>query len=224
MRNVSLSLLGLLLGLVLACGGGSNSGPAASAPSGPAHGLAYTDPSSTGWRLVKDPSSTATRIVLNLVGPAGTLSRGIGFNLQVPPSVHIGAFGPAQGPFGKGLPVQDGGVYELGNHFGTYDLEPGLLAGGVKAGNILTVGIFQKDRTFTAKPATAPLLRIALEFDPSADLKAGDALPLVVLKAKYLASDIGPATYEPTPAEYEEMVRKGRLTPITLAVGSLTAN
>ncbi len=46
--------------------------------------LVYTDPTSGTYRLVRDTvRSTSTRLVLNLVGPAGTAGRGIAFALQL---------------------------------------------------------------------------------------------------------------------------------------------
>jgi hypothetical protein len=222
MRKLGLCLLGLLFNLTLACGGG-HTDPGAPAPV-PAQGLAYTDPASTGWRLVRDPHSTPTRLLLNLVGPAGLNTRGVGFNVKAPSSVKFGAFTET------GFPIKDLGVYELWNTnpwpgdgsvpAGSDPLEPRLLAGGVKAGNLLTVGIFQKDRRATAKDSGKPLCQIALEFDPAAHLNVGDEIPLTITKARHIAEDIGAFSFTPT----VDMASKANLVDMPIAVGSLRGN
>lgn len=226
MRKLSLLLSSLLLGWTLACGGGSST--PSSTPLIPAKGLVYTDPTGTGWRLVKDASSTGTRIVLNLVGPSGLKTRGAGFNLQAPTTVRFGKF-VTNDRVTTGLPILDAGVYSLLNHdprdlghepIPNDPLEPKLLAGGVKKGNLLTVGIFQKDRYQSAKESGQALCRIALEFDPAVGLNAGDRLGLVITKSGYLAEDIGELTVHPT----LEKTEKGRLVPMPIAVGTLSAN
>jgi|GEM_PF-516657 len=235
MRKLTLLLSGLLLGWTLACGGGSSN---PTSPAVPAKGLVYTDPTGNGWRLIKDSSSTATRIVLNLVGPAGLKSRGVGFNLQAPAGVRFGKFVTAD-PVTTGLPIKDSGVYYLldpdpwGDGSvppGLDPLEPKLLAGGVKKGNLLTVGIFQKARWEPAKDSGSALCQIALEFDPTANLSVGDKLDLSIPKSKYTPEDIGtliPGTpgvsnYNRTPTE--EMSTKSHLVDMPIAVGSLSAN
>lgn len=222
-RTLLLSGLLLLLGLSVACGGGSNSA-APVVPAGQAKGLAYTDPTGTGWRLVKDPASTSTRLLLNLVGPAGLKTRGAGFNLKAPAGVQFGNFTETT------FPIKDLGVYTLWNTDpypydgsvipGSDPLEPRLLAGGVKAGNLLTVGDFQKDRRATAKDSGQPLFQIALEFDATAPLKAGDVLALTITKAKLIPEDIGAFSGNPT----LEMIQKSVMQDMTLAVGALHAN
>lgn len=225
MRATGALLTGLLLGLTLACGGGSSS----STPAAPAKSLVYTDPAGSGWRLVKDASSTPTRLVLNLVGPAGLPSRGAGFNLQAPAGIHFGTFETGD-RVTTGLPIRDTGAYFLLNStpidpishepLPTNDpLEPKLLAGGVKAGNLLTVGIFQKDRRVPAKDSGQALCRIALELNPEGGLKAGETVPLTVLKAKYMAEDIGVFSEFPT----KDMESKAHLVDLTLALGTLRA-
>ena len=225
MRKLGFLISGLLLSLTLACGGGHTS--TAPAPS-PAKGLTYADPTGTGWRLVKDPSSTATRIVLNLVGPTGLKTRGAGFNLQAPVPVRFGKF-VTQDRVTTDLPIQDTGVYSLLNHdprdlgntpIPNDPLEPKLLAGGVKKGNLLTVGIFQKDRYQSAKESGRALCQIALEFDSTSSLTAGDRLELTITKSGYLPEDIGELTVHPTP----EKALKGRLVPMPIALGTLSAN
>lgn len=237
MRRLVPLLAGLLLGVTLACGETAVTqpppadtgappppaptltppAPLAPAPAAKATGLVYTDPSGTGWRLVKDASSTSTRVVLNLVGPAGLKSRGAGFNLKAPASVHFGRFTETD------FPVKDGGVYELKNTAPNGDpdpLEPVLLAGGVKPGHLLTVGVFQKDRRASAKDSGATLLQIALEFDAAAGLTVGQELPLTLTKSRYQAEDIG--AFSPSPTY--EMIAKAPLEDMTVALGSLRAN
>ncbi|HJW71362.1 MAG TPA: hypothetical protein VJ486_00785 [Geothrix sp.] len=207
---------------MVACGGGHDSAPAA-APAAPATGIAYTNPTGSGWRLVKDAASTPTRLLLNLLGPTGLKTRGAGFNLVAPSGITFGNFTES------GFPIKDMGTYELWNTDpwpgdgsvtpGSDPLEPKLLAGGVKAGNLLTVGIFQKDRRATAKESGRPLCQIALEFDPASPLKAGDPIPLSITKAKHMAEDIGAFAVSPT----WEMTQKAVLVEMTIAVGELRA-
>ncbi|HLO67770.1 MAG TPA: hypothetical protein VK188_12170 [Holophaga sp.] len=210
-----------LLALSLACSSGSE--PAAK-PLVAATGITYTDPVSTGWRLVKDPASTPTRLLLNLVGPSGLKTRGVGFNLQLPANLKAGNFTES------GFPIRDLGVYELFNSDpypydgsvvpGSDPLEPKLLAGGMKAGNLLTVGIFQKDRRLSAKDSGVPLCQIALETASLSGLNAGDPLKgLVITKARYVAEDVGAFDVAPT----AEMARKARMVDATVALGTLTA-
>lgn len=236
MRRLTPLLAVLLLGLTLAACGESKvtpeppeelTPPPPPPPPAPAPvaatGFSYTDPESTGWRLVKDDSSTSTRLVLNLVGPAGLMTRGAGFNLQAPASVRFAKFTETGSRVTDDLPVKDGGVYELKNTAPVstpHPLQPVLLAGGVKAGNVLTVGIFQKDRRASAKDSGATLLQIALEFDPAAGLHVGDVLALAITKSRYLPEDIGAFSGTPT----YEMITKSKPLDMPIALGALRAN
>ena len=203
---------GLLLGLGLGCGGGAAATTTA-APPAAATGFTYTDPTGTGWRLVRNPASTRTRLVLDLVGPSGLMTRGAAFNLRAPQGIRFGRFA-------DGLGVEDAGVYELLNQDTTGDpLEPVLKGAGVKAGNVLTVGLFQKDRRLSAKDSGGPLFRVALEFDATAKVNAGGVLPLTALKARYIAEDIGAFSVNPT----VEMAAKAHTQDFSLAVGTLRA-
>ena len=214
MRIRSLSILSpvLALALGLACGGGSNSTPASTPTPASAQALAYTDPTGTGWRLVKDTSSTPTRLVLNLVGPSGLKTRGVGFNLQAPTFVKFGAFS-------SGLPIQDAGVYQLTTVGSTDPSEPLAITGGVKKGNLLSVGIYQKDRDQAAQDSGAMLCQIAILLDPAAKLTTGTTLPLSIIKAKVIPEDIGAVTDDQWTLD-----KKMRMADISVAVGTLTAN
>jgi hypothetical protein len=182
-----------------------------------AKGLDYKDPASDGWRLTRDPSSTAQRLVLNLVGPAGLKSRGAAFNLKAPGAIRFVFFSES------GFAVRDPGVYQLLNSqpAGVPDpLEPKLLLGVVKGGNLLTAGVFQKDRRIDAKDSGSPLFQIALELDPAAAAHVGDALALRIVKSRYMAEDIG--AFSPTPTL--EQAAKAHLVDMSIAVGALHAN
>jgi len=208
LRTLSLALTGLILSLGIACGGGSSS--PAPAPAA-ATSLVYTDPSASGWRLVKDASSTPTKLVLNLVGPADTLTRGVGFHLQAPAGVKFGTFA-------DGLAIHDTGVYDLLSEANDAT-EPIALVAGVKTGNVLTAGIFQKSRAKSAKNSGTALCQVILTFDAAAGLKVGEALPLLVQKAKVIPQDIG------TPSDDLRVLdQKMRMADITVAVGSLSAH
>jgi hypothetical protein len=212
-RHLSLLLSGLALAISLACGGGSHT-PAASAtqPAPPAQGLVYTDPTGSGWRLVKDSTSTGTRLLLNLLGPTGVKTRGVGFNLQAPSTVKFGTFS-------NGLPISDPGVYQLLSLGSTDPTEPVALTGGVKKGNLLSVGIFQKDRDQAAQESGVALCQIAIEFDPATNLAKGSVLTLSIPKAKVIPEDIGQVTDDRWTLD-----KKMRMADISIAVGTLTAN
>jgi len=222
MRNriVYFLLPGLLLGL-LACGGGSNPAPqtgAYTAPANPAASLVYTDPSTSGWRLVKDSSSTSKRLVLNLVGPVGLKSRGVGFNLKAGDGVSFGLFPNA-------WHANDLGVFQLLNYhrrpdFPADEPEPTFFAAGVKPGNLLTVGIFQKDRLIDAKAVGSPMLQIALELPAGSILAAGDTVSLSVTKARMIPEDIGTVTQDGWYNDAEVMA-KSKVQDIQVAVGTL---
>lgn len=146
----------LLLPLVFsaalsACGGGDAPTPpppppvqGAATSATPTH-LAYADPSGSGWRLVKDASSTDKRLVLNLVGPVGLQTRGVGFN------VRRGA-GLAFSTFDNGGYAHDTGVYQLKGTNSNFESYAGTAADPVlfvsaplKSGDVLSTGIFQKE-------------------------------------------------------------------------------
>jgi hypothetical protein len=174
----------------------------------PASALEYVDPPAGGWRLVRDPASTPRRLVLALVGPAGTRTRGVGLNLQGPAGVRFATFA-------DGALVESTGVLEL-RSVDDDPAEPVALAGGVKPGNLLSVGAYQKDRRRGAKDAGAPLLRVALELDPAAPVARERTLALSVPKAGAIPEEIG----QPGDAPHL-LQRKLVMTRLDVAVGQL---
>ena len=146
------------------------------------------------------------------MGPAGLKTRGVGFNLQAPAGVTFAAFS-------DGLPIHDTGVYQLQTLGSTDPSEPLAITGGVKKGNLLSVGIYQKDRDQPAQDSGVALCQIALQFDAAAGLKAGTALTLSIPKAKAIPEDIGAVT-----DDLWTLDKKMRMTDLSIAVGTLTAN
>ncbi len=210
-RTRTLALSALLLSLGLACGGGSTSAAPQQAAPAAATGLTYTNPTGSGWRLLKDGSSTSTRLVLNLVGPVGTLTRGVGFNLQAPAGVKFDTFT-------NGMPIEDAGVYQLLSS-ALDPNEPVAFVGGVKPGNLLSAGIYQKGRDQGAKDSGVALCRIALVLDAAARPTAGTPITLTFRKAKAIPEDIGSVSDDAFTLD-----RKLRMTDLTVAIGTLAAN
>jgi hypothetical protein len=211
MRHATRSPALLLLGALLATGcSGSSSSTSAPSAVPAATRLAYVDPSGSGWRLVRNASSTSTRLVLDLVGPAGQRSRGVGFNLPLPSGLKAGAFE-------DGLLLRGTGVYELLSSANDPS-EPVALVGGVTPGRKLSVGIYQKDRSRSAKDSGVPLLQVALLLDAGQPPPAGTALALSVPKARFIPEDIGQVTDETFFLDL-----KMRMVDAQVAVGALTA-
>jgi hypothetical protein len=223
MMNYKLLLSFCILSSLAACGGSSGSKVDVPSPSPvAATGLTYTDPASTDWRLVKDASSTKTRIVLNLVGPDGLTVRGVGFNLKRGACAAFGKF--------------DGIAYASNTHvfelkgtnarFESYadtEADPVLFVSApLKSGDVLSTGIFQKDRTRTPKAVTAPLVQIAVELTKVAGVTchAGDVIALHVNKARIIPADIGAPDFQLT---YDTLA-KAKMVDIPVNVGALVAN
>jgi hypothetical protein len=225
MKAATILALGALV-LASGCGGGGGSGsPTPVPPPVAPQSISYQNPASSGWRLVRDSSSTATRIVLDLVGPAGVSTRGVGFNLQRGTSLRFGTFG-------TGAYALDTGVFELkgGNpNFEPYagtDADPVLFVSApLPSGDVLTTGIFQKDRSFTAKDAAQPLVQVAIELVPGSpgvpvDLSSQKAAyGLSVIKARMIPADIGAPDFRLSP----EAIAKSKLQDIVVDVGIISA-
>jgi len=219
-----------LLSALSGCGGGDSTPPAPApvpapspAPVAAPTTLGYTDPTSSGWRLVKDAVSTPTRLVLDLVGPAGMPTRGVGFNLKR-------GMGLAFGRFDNGGYAHDMGVYQLkgtNSNFESYagtDADPVLFVSApLKSGDVLSTGIFQKDRSNGAKDSGVPLVQVVVtladftKVDPAAVAAASDPYGLHVVKARIVPSDIGGFNLT------TEVLKKARMVDVTVDTGIITA-
>lgn len=214
-----------VLALLGACGGGGGAPTPPAAPQA-ATGLSYADPAGTGWRLVKDASSTPTRLVLNLVGPAGEKGRGVAFNLRADGAVQFAKFA-------NGTYINDLGVFQLGNKHGARSVvdgtpvakDVGAIVGGVKeGGRVLSVGAFQKDRRWPAQALDRPLYQIAIAFDAgqAAPLAAGAEIPLAFVKGRSIPDSIGDNPEDPH-ANRATWVYDYRIDDVHVAVGQLVA-
>lgn len=211
-----------VLALLGACGGSGAPPPPPAPPA--ATGLAYTDPAGTGWRLVKDASSTAARLVLNLVGPAGEKGRGVAFNLRSDGAVKFAKFA-------NGTYINDLGVFQLGNKHGALSVvdgtpvakDVGAIVGGVKeGGRVLSVGAFQKDRRWPAQALDRPLYQIAIAFDAGQGLAAGAELSLAFVRGRSIPDYIGDDPDDPN-ANRATWAYDYRIDDVRVAVGKLVA-
>jgi hypothetical protein len=222
-----------LLGTLLACGGAYTPPPGQTTTTTPhtaATALAYTDPVSTGWRLVKDTASTPTRLVLKLIGPNGAMARGVGFNLASDGSLPFHQFNPGTAQ----CYLQDTGVFYLKRDpatsvFGpdgrySWMHEPVIAVGGVKnGGKLLTVGIYQKDRAVPAQAvdASGGVVRIGLDLPTTNIPAAGSLIPLTVVRARIIPADIAPFPAEG--GDWRPVMDTWRMDDIQIAVGTLRA-
>jgi len=145
-----------LLNILFACGGGGGgSGNSSPGPASPASTLSYQNPGPTGFRLVKNATSSNTHLVLDLIGPTGTQAKGVAFFLAADDTkVNWGHPSGVSGTY-----ITPGDVFPLGN-------TPQLLKDKVEGGQ-LQVGLFQKGGTATTL-GDAPILSLALDLKGAA--------------------------------------------------------
>ncbi|WP_026852824.1 hypothetical protein [Geothrix fermentans] len=144
------------LAAMLACGGGGG-GSSAPPPVPTATSLGYTDPTSGTYQLKKNAAlSTATHLVLDLVGPASGTGSGVTATFSADTARVAWSNVAASDP--TGTFVQNGTAFSLGT-------DP-LILKGKASGGTLQVTVAQKG---TGSPVSlgAPLLRVALDLRPS---------------------------------------------------------
>jgi hypothetical protein len=149
LRPVGFAAMTGVLAFLVACGGSGSS-----SVSGPK--LSYINPTSSSYRLVADPTSTASHLVLSLVGPSGAQIQGTTVSLNADASKVTWT-----NPGGADPYVLQGAALSLGT--GTPLLKSKL------AGPVLQTAVFQKGAVAPATLGTQAILSVAL------DLKAGAA-------------------------------------------------
>jgi len=177
-----------LLAVLAACGGGSS-------PSGPAvaKGLAYTDPATGAYRLVRNAAlSTDTHLVLDLWGPSGATASGVtaAFVQGGAGAVwHNVLTGDAAGTY-----VANGTAFNLGA--GAPILKARL------TGTTLMATVAEKG-TASPKALDQALLRVALDLVPG-------VAPGTV------------ATLTPDPARCQILLPDGTLATVAVTASSIT--
>ncbi len=187
----------LSLAALLACGGGgggSTSTPVpAPAPAAPS--LAYTDPTTGTYKLVKDASSSGSHLVLDLLGPGSGTAMGVSLTLSADTAKLSWVDVPAGGT--TTTLVKNGTQFNLGS--GT------PIQKAKVSGNVLQVTLAQKNPT-PAATLSGTLLQVALDLKPGLGLASGTALAL--------SAD---------PIKCQVLDGTGTISPITVTVGTLTA-
>ena len=139
-----------------------------------ATGSDYTDPTGSGWRLVKNTSaSSGTHLVLDLVGPTGQSGRGVDLTLSI---------NPDQASWSK---VSASDTDYVSNHLFTLGTAPQLFKASVQAGT-LKVGVYQKGPGVAAVAYSGALISVALDLKLSSPTAPGTVIPLTVVKAHAL--------------------------------------
>ncbi len=185
----------LALAALLACGGG---GGGSTPPPAPvfATSLAYTDPTTGTYKLVKNAASSGSHLVLDLMGPSSGSAAGITITLSSDVTKVTWVDVPAGGT--TAVLMQNGTQFSLGT--GTPIQKAKATAG------VLQATVAQKGLAVPAASLNGALLRVAL------DLKAG--LSLAQGTAITLSADAN---------KCQVLDGAGTITPITLSVGNLTA-
>jgi len=197
----------LALPLFLACGGGGGGGGGGITPAPPtlATTLAYTNPTNGDYKLVKSTAvaSTASHLVLDLVGPSGITLGGVGFLLTTNPS---------QVTWSKVVSTDS----VLAENPAFISNATDLLLKTKTANGVLQVGIYQKGILVSPITTSAEtvLARVALDL-ASATLTSGTSISLSPNANKALIMN-------PVPTSITSS--SNPTTAITITVGTLVAN
>jgi hypothetical protein len=157
--------------------------------------LAYADPATSTYRLVKNAASSGSHLVLDLVGPATGTASGLSITLGADSTKVAWVDVPAGGT--STTLVQNGTQFVLGAGI------PILKAKA--AGDVLQATVAQKAPT-AAAPLNGPLLRIALDLKPGLGLTPGTVI-----------------AFSADAARCQVLDGSGAISVIAVSVGTLTA-
>ncbi len=183
----------LTLAALLACGGGSSA--PAPAPTATATSLAYADPTTGAFKLVKNASSSGSHLILDLLGPSSGTAMGAAIALSADTTKVAWVDIPAGGTTAS--------LMKNGTQF---DPGSGLPIQRAKAtGNGLQAAVAQKNPTPPAS-LNGTLLQVALDLKSGLGLTPGTVITLSADGTKCQVLD-----------------GTGSLSPISVTVGTLTA-
>ena len=189
----------LALAGLFACGGsggGTAPPPASTPPPAPtATSLAYTDPTTGTYKLVKNAASSGSHLILDLMGPSTGTAMGVSVTLSADTTKVTWVDVPTGGT--TAVLMQNGAQFTLG--IGT------PIQKAKATGNVLQATVAQKNPTAAAS-LNGALLRVAFDLKPGLGLAQGTAITLSADAAKSQVLD-----------------GTGTISPITVAVGTLTA-
>jgi hypothetical protein len=181
----------LSLAALLACGGGGS----APAPAPTATSLAYADPTTGAFKLVKNASSSGTHLILDLLGPSSGTAMGAAIALSADTTKVAWVDVPAGGTTASLM--KNGTQFNLGS---------GLpIQRAIATGNGLQAAVAQKNPTPPAS-LNGTLLQVALDLKSGLGLTPGTAITLSADGTKCQVLD-----------------GTGTLSPISVTVGTLTA-
>ena len=182
------------LAALFACGGGGGSSTPSPVPT-TAASLAYTDPATGTYRLVKNASSSGSHLVLDLLGPSSGTAMGVSITLSADTTRVTWVDVPAGGT--TAALMKNGTQFNLG---------AGLPIQKAKAtGNVLQATVAQKNPS-PAVPLNGTLLQVALDLKSGLGLTPGTAITLSADGTKCQILD-----------------GASIISPITVTVGTLTA-
>jgi len=183
----------LSLATLLACSGGG--GPASAPGPTTATALAYVNPMTGTFKLIKDASSSGPHLVLDLVGPVLGTAMGVCLTASADSTKVTWVDVPAGGT--KSMLMANGTQFNLGTGV--------PIQKAVANGDMLQVALAQK-RPTPAVTMNGTLIKIALDLKPGAGLAPGSVIALSVDNGRSQVLD-----------------GAGGVSPIVVTVGALTA-
>jgi hypothetical protein len=148
-RLTTSTLAAIGLSSLLSCGGG---GGGSSTPPQPnktiADTLVYTDPSTGNYKLVRDSSSTSSKLVMNVTGPSGVTGHGLALILNISGTT-------ASWATVSGSAYVQNGPFNLGSG-------PQIQVGKMGANGQLQIALFQKQNSASAVSLNQNLAKISL--------------------------------------------------------------
>jgi len=159
-------------------------------------GLAYTDPTTGTYQLKKNTTlSTASHLVLDLIGPSSGTAAGVSLTLSADTTKVTWVDIPAGGT--TAVLMQNGTQFSLGS---------GVAIQKARAtGNVLQATVAQKNPTAAVSLNGTSLIRVALDLKAGLSLAQGTVITLSADAAKSQLLD-----------------GAGAIAPITVTVGTLT--